>query len=239
MPRLPSPSRSAAGSLTMNSPIVALLAWREGGRASLVRLQNGGLSRFGARGAGNPDRHRLRGRRATLLISAVEWNQSVGLGIIGGAGAARHLVRHHPEAAGDAYAVVRRDRRKVDQVVGGQLAPVHFLAGEEQDAALAVYTAITVVEGVDRCVELVVTSDRGQPQHVRIILVRILLESGKDEEVRLARWRVPDALACGGRQVESAPLSNARIEILEDRKYRFDGVTDPIVVRDHFLPIDA
>src|SRR5262252_4154467 len=104
-------------------------------------------------------------------------------------------------------------------------------------AAYMVNAAITSVERINRRIELVVASDRGQPQHVRVISMRILLDSGKDEEIRLAGWRIPDAVARRGLEVEAARLSNALVEVLKDREYHFDRVANAVIVRDHFLPI--
>src|SRR5262249_52322528 len=109
---------------------------------------------------------------------------------------------------------------------------------KEQDAALTKYATIAIVEGVNRRIELVVASDRGQPHHIRVILVGILLKAGKDEEIRLAGRCIPGAVARRGLKVEAARLSNTLIEVLEDREYRFDRVANAVVVRDHFLPID-
>jgi hypothetical protein len=42
----------------------------------------------------------------------------------------------------------------------------------------------------------------------------------------------------GRRQVEAAPLPDARVEIPKDWKYRFESITDAVVIRYHSLPIN-
>src|SRR5262245_62605870 len=67
--------------------------------------------------------------------------------------------------------------------------------------------------------------------------MRILLDSGKDEEIRLAGCRIPDAVARRERDLEAARPSTALVEVLKDREYHFDRVPNAVIVRDHFLPI--
>src|SRR5262249_20534621 len=92
--------------------------------------------RFGGLAAENPDRNRLGRRRAALSIPAVERDQSVGFRVIGGAGTARHIVRHHLESAGDALPVVDRGGLEIDHLLWRAVSLLPFLSAIETDAAL-------------------------------------------------------------------------------------------------------
>src|SRR5262249_61903692 len=89
---------------------------------------------FGGLAANNPDRNRLGRRRAALSIPAVERDQSVGFRVIGGAGTARHIVRHHLESAGGALPVVGRGGLWVGELLLRERSPLPFLSAHENEA---------------------------------------------------------------------------------------------------------
>src|SRR5262249_46878763 len=93
--------------------------------------------RFGGLAAGNPGRDRLGRRRCAPSFPALGRGPSVGFRVIGGAGTARHIVRHHLESAGDALPVVDRGGLEIDQLLWRGLALLPFLTAKEQGAAVA------------------------------------------------------------------------------------------------------
>ncbi len=115
--------------------------------------------------------------------------------------------------------------RQINHLSRPQPGPRHVLRIEKDDAPPAPNSAITIIEPVDRRVELIVAADR----HHQILIGReIMARDVMHCEMSASRRRSEIPFARGVRQVEAARLAHAPVIVIEARNDARDVVADAI-----------
>src|SRR5262249_486902 len=135
--------------------------------------------RVGAGGTGEGslqhDRNRLCARRAGLRIIRVQRYERVCLRIVSGAGTVRYVVRYDYSAPHYSLDCISRKSVDIHSITFSQVTFLHFGCVQKQHVALIENATITVAVGIDSSVVLIVTADRAQPEHLRIVLVLVFV----------------------------------------------------------------
>src|SRR5258708_2216922 len=179
-------------------------------------------------GSRSADQNRcgLVGRRPRLDVVMVDRNRDIRLWIIGRDGALRDMERDCRQVAHDTFARFRsgigRDRN-VDEIAMLQPAAGEVAFVDEHDVAPPRNSAIAIIQAVDRCVVLIMTSDGRERESITIAPSRIFIDAGMDEEIGLLRRRPLLALRCGNVEPKPTLLLDARSDNHGLRKNCLDG----------------
>src|SRR2546423_7515379 len=174
-------------------------------------------------------------RCVTSVGSAIDGNKHVGLWKVSCSATARDLNRRDHKVSGDAFLAVKMTGQ-VDQLSLLQARSLHILQVHKNNPPPVVDAAITIVQAIDRGVELIVTAHRRHQILSRLRLERFQL--GNDELCLTGRRIELSSVASIVRQVENI-LAYSDIETLEAGNDMFDVIPNSIVVRDETLPIDT
>src|SRR6185295_5505112 len=107
---------------------------------------------------------------------------------------------------------------------------------QKNDAPPVVNAAITIVQSVDRGVELVMTADR---HHQILVGLQLMMRQIMDSKNCATAWRVENALARRARKMKAAGLSHAQVVVVKARHNSLDMIPDQIVIGNERLPIDS
>src|SRR5688572_8894534 len=133
-----------------------------------------GLGRVAGSWLLQPDDHRLRGWGIAAQCRGVEWNQRIGLGIIGRCRAAGCLVRHDPERVRPPDVIIAVPvRYQIDEVAVAEAELLDVLRVDEHDPPTTLDAAIAIAETINGGIELVMAAHGLQDQMARRHLERL------------------------------------------------------------------
>ncbi len=137
---------------------------------------------------------------------------------------------------GHAFFVVGVMAGKIDELALLQACFFHVLRIHENHAPAVVDAAITIIEAVDRGVELIVRANR---HHDVLAGPDFVARDLRYDEFRLSDLVIKYPLVARlVRQIKDVAM-NAFVEILETRDDVFDVIANAIVVRVELFPIDG
>ena len=140
-------------------------------------------------------------------------NERIAFRVVTRATAARDIVTSCAETTHKAINVVSGFGYKVNNVSVQNPKPSHVGFMHENDFARAVYSTQAILVAIDRGVELIVATHCDQGEHAVSAFgqVRIFGEAIWHNEIGLAVLRLPNALSCRKRTVESPRIGDPRI----------------------------
>src|ERR1700691_751523 len=125
----------------------------------------------------------------------VERHQWIGLRVICRTTAIGKRVTDRSKIAYPSLDTIGRFSNQIDAITVLQTSLLQFRFVEEDDISLAVDTSISIRHRINRCIVLIVASNRTQPKRFQIIFEAVLSESVIDEEIRFSRRRRPNSFA--------------------------------------------
>src|SRR6516164_2537306 len=233
-PALTSPHRGYAGSQkkpgSVNLELRTLALPLHGGSPRLKNLRNFGLDALAhgldLRGRGESHNYRFGCRSIALIRHAADRNQHVSLGKIGRDATTRNRIGRDEKSIRMAL-IAFEMARDIDRLALHKSCHPHILRIHENDSSPVVDAAIAIVQTIDRCVELIVTTHRHQNILAGINGKKINLVDG--EICLSSRCRKLPPVPWGIWQIEDS-FRYPMIEMFEARNHLLDFVPNQIVV---------